>query len=393
MRVLFVNDKCGYFGGVEQNVVDAAIGLRGRGHECSLAFLSPATGQADYQAHFDRTWDLSTVAFEQVVAEAQPDVVYFHKISPLPPLPPGVRTVRMVHDHDLCCPRQHKYFTFSGRICRHRADWRCWLDLAFLQRDRQSRAGVRFKNICGTLAEMQRNRSVDLLLVGSRFMRDELCGNGFADDHVRILPPLISMAGAAPAAASAGPNVLYVGQLIRGKGVDLLLDALSRVRVPWEATIIGAGNARASLDRLCANLGLAGRVNFVGWVPHEDLPAYYAAAAVVAVPSRWPEPFGLVGLEAMRAAKPVVAFDVGGIGDWLTRGETGLLVPEQDTAAMARALGWLLRDAKLARRMGEAGLQRATEQFAFCDYLDRLEQHLTGARAVDRPREATCELA
>ncbi|MEO1367304.1 MAG: glycosyltransferase, partial [Acidobacteriota bacterium] len=137
-------------------------------------------------------------------------------------------------------------------------------------------------------------------------------------------------------------------------------------------TLVGDGNARADLEKLAARLGVAGRTRFVGWVDPERIGGFYRRAQVVVMPGRWPEPFGLVGQEAMARAKPVVAFDVGGVGDWLDDGRTGLLVPEQDLGQMAGALDRLLSDAALRRRLGRTARSRYRERFLFEPYLDQL---------------------
>jgi glycosyltransferase involved in cell wall biosynthesis len=384
VRILFVNEKLGWFGGVEQNIADTAAGLRDRGIECRLAWGEETTRDpAGYTALFAGV-DRCSVhggageSLDALVRRHRPDVVYFHKVARLPDLEGLPRAVRMVHDHDLCCPRKHKYFAHNAHVCHHPAGWRCWLDLAFIERARGTALGVRLRPLGNHHAEMRRNRALDLCLVGSRFMRDELAMNGFAADRVEILPPVVRMRAPAVSDAAADPHILYVGQLIRGKGVDLLLEALARVRQPFRATIIGEGNARPALEAQCAALKLGDRVRFLGWVPNAELGAHYAAARVLAVPARWPEPFGMIGLEAMHHARPVVAFAVGGIPDWLVDGTTGFLVPERDTGAYAAALDRLLADRDLATRMGRAGLERVHSVYTFEGYLDRLVTLLAG---------------
>jgi glycosyltransferase involved in cell wall biosynthesis len=90
------------------------------------------------------------------------------------------------------------------------------------------------------------------------------------------------------------------------------------------------------------------------------------------VPSVWPEPMGLAGIEAMRFGLPVVAFDAGGISDWLTDGENGFLVPWMDTHLFARRIDELLADKQMARAMGRRGLERADRDFDFHRYIDGL---------------------
>ena len=167
-----------------------------------------------------------------------------------------------------------------------------------------------------------------------------------------------------------------MGQVIRGKGVDLLLRALVQVPGEWHATIVGTGNHLDACRLLAQELGIAARVTFAGWVPHISLESYYAHAAVCVVPSRWPEPFGMVGVEAMARGRPVIGFAVGGIPDWLDDGVTGILVPEADTGALGAAIASLLANPRWATALGQAGLARVRERFQPDQYLDRLMQVL-----------------
>jgi glycosyltransferase involved in cell wall biosynthesis len=399
--ILYANSKCGFFGGVEQNVADSAAGLAQRGHACHLAFGEDSgNGTAAFAGLFRGVHHLpeppasaagpDRAAVAALLEHLQPDAVFLHRVPTLRPWqdqPRACRTVRMIHDHDVCCPRRHKYFLSNGRVCQHRADWRCWFDGAFVQRVRGARLGFALVNLVAHAAERRRHRRLDLVLAGSRFMAEELRQNRVPADKIRILHPVVN----APLCDDPAPlpdgtaRVLFVGQLIRGKGVDLLLRALAQVRTPHDAVIVGTGNAEAGLRALCHDLGLDGRVRFAGWIANSELPAHYQAATVLAVPSRWPEPFGMVGLEAMHRARPVVAFAVGGIPDWLAHEKTGLLVPEQDVAGFAAALDRVLADRAGAARLGREGQARARAEFSFTRYLDCLEAHLRGAAAPVGP--------
>jgi glycosyltransferase involved in cell wall biosynthesis len=393
MRILFANEKRGAFGGVEQNVLDTARGLRSRGHRCTLAYAE-STGKNE--AAWDEAFEASTPCNELFAGGASEagrslseigdgaDVVYMHKVPSAAPFLDWVnrlntvslpRLVRMVHDHDLCCPRRHKYFAHNGRICHQAAGWRCWLDLAFLEKS-DGPLKVGFSPIGPKINEMRRNATLDALLVGSTFMREELLLNGFPDSRVHRVPPIVRPIDGEPTPPSSERSVLYVGQLIRGKGVDLFLEAFATLPNDVNATIVGTGNASEALQAQAAELGISDRVNFAGWVANEALDPLYRAARVVVVPSRWPEPFGMVGLEAMQRARPVVAFAVGGIPDWLEDGETGFLADEQDVETFASSIEKLLVDPDLAERMGRAGWQRARDDYSFESFLDAIEEHL-----------------
>jgi glycosyltransferase involved in cell wall biosynthesis len=135
------------------------------------------------------------------------------------------------------------------------------------------------------------------------------------------------------------------------KGGDYLLDALPRTHAaigPLRVTFAGEGPARADWERrasaiTAANPGIA--VRFAGWLQRQEIVALFDTADVLVVPSLWPEPYGLVGPEAGRRGVPSVAFDTGGISEWLTEGVNGCLAPGKrpTSAGLAEALIRCLR--------------------------------------------------
>lgn len=394
MRTLFVNEKGCAYGGVEQAVDDTAAGLSARGHAVHLLSCEPiAEGRSPLGAPFASRTRLELQAAEgtwrrqlaRALEAAAPDVVYVHRWAhreSLAELAAGLPTVRYVHDHDLYCPRRHKYFPLSRRICNHPLGVHCVLHGCLLTPQGPVPGLPGLVDLRAKARDLAFNRRLPTLAVGSRWMRDMMRRNGFAESQVVLLPPVpagLERDTPAPPADGAVPTVLFVGQLIRGKGVDLLLAALAGVRRPFRALLVGTGAQQHELVEQTRQLGLGGRVTFVGWVPHDRLADYYRQATVVAVPSRWPEPFGMVGLEAMWSARPVAAFAVGGIPDWLVDGETGLLAAEGDAKGLGHALEELLSDADLGRRLGEAGFARAREHYRFADYLERTAGLLAGA--------------
>lgn len=375
MRVLHVHERGGFYGGVEQILFDTARGLAARGWPQGLLHTDPQP-QVDYLAVFAQTG-----TGDDLIDAFDPDILFLHKVEDparVAALASRHPTVRMVHDHDLVCLRRHKYFPLSGRVCDRPAGADCLLNLCCIQRGAPGSAlPIVLKGLGEVRAAIRANRGVRQLMVGSRWMERELVMNGLAQDRVTIIPPIpAALAEARPVPPSREPEVLCVGQVIRGKGVDLLLKALARVPGDWHATIVGTGNHLDTCRTLARNLRIADRVTFAGWVQHQALEPYYARATVCAVPSRWPEPFGMVGVEAMARGRAVVAFAVGGIPDWLDDGVTGILAPEADIAAMGAAITTLLGDRERAADLGRAGLARVQAQFQPAQYLDRLIQIL-----------------
>lgn len=160
------------------------------------------------------------------------------------------------------------------------------------------------------------------------------------------------------------PVVACVSRLVPRKGQDVLLQALPRVRrcVPDTVLLlVGGGRYRRQLAAMAAKLGVSAAVVFTGGVPHDELPAHYAAADVFAMPCRTRragmdvEGLGIVYLEASACGLPVVAGNSGGAPDAVRDGETGYVVDGRDVAAVADRLVQLLTDPALRARMGTAG--------------------------------------
>ncbi len=163
--------------------------------------------------------------------------------------------------------------------------------------------------------------------------------------------------------------ILAVGRLVYKKGFEFLVQALQEVlRVSPNARLVlaGDGDLRGDLETQAAALGLAARVTFAGMVPREEIPAYFAASDIVAVPSVRDEAGNVdglpnVALEAMAAGKPLVASRVAGLPQVVDDGINGLLVQERNPHELAEALLRLACDANLRRSYGAAGRVRVRE--------------------------------
>jgi glycosyltransferase involved in cell wall biosynthesis len=394
MKLLFVHDIIGSLGGAETNVFATADALTRRGHQAGLlAQRSSGKGDGPWRDLFSENlfW-MNNEPAGAIAHRFGADVVYVHKCERLPVieslLQSGIPLVRMVHDHDLYCLRSYRYNPLTRHICTRPAGAHCVFPcLAPLKRNRGGALPVRWASFAEKQRELALSRRFDRNIVATGFMKHELLINGFDPARIDICPPVPQPAQSAePLSSTFSPRnlLIFAGQVIRGKGVDVMLRALAKVRAPFEAIILGDGNHRPSCEKLSRRLGLENRVTFKGFIRQSDLQAFHREASAVLVPSVWPEPMGLVGLEAMRNALPVVAFDAGGIRDWLHDGENGFLVPWMDTDIFAEKIDALLADKNLARSMGARGYARFQRDYDFNDYITRLEDLFSRAAAARR---------
>ena len=221
--------------------------------------------------------------------------------------------------------------------------------------------------------------AVDRALVNSRFSREsfqQVFGRDATVCHLGV------PTDRPPPQVAREDYVAVVSPLTPKKNVHNVVEAMDVLAHRWGRSdvrlrIVGDGPARGALEALAAERGLAGRVEFLGYLPDGALPDFYARARLsVYVPID--EPFGLVPVESMRCGTPPVVSNHGGPLDSVVHGETGLHVDPFDPEAIAAAVRDLYDDDARIAAMGEAGARRVRDTFSLDRFLDRFERLALG---------------
>jgi glycosyltransferase involved in cell wall biosynthesis len=378
MRVLQVIDVVAPVGGAQRSVLDTMELLETAGHEVMVVH-----GDAAVDGHI-RSARYSDPDVSGSVHAFNPDLVHLHGTgvpSWLEPMLNARPVVHSLHDFSFACSTGSKYFR-DGSLCTRSHGLGCvgvGLARGCLHRVDPRPAVTSFRRIESALPRL---RAAAAIVVHSRFMHGVALQSGLPADRVSVIP-LFTRPGVDGSVPGAARIVAFAGRITPEKGLDLLIDALSARPDAWDLLLVaGEGWDRDRCERLARDGGIADRIEFRGHLDSRGVRETLAQARVVAVPSRWPEPFGLVGLEAMAVGRPVVATAVGGIPEWLDDGRTGILVPPRGAAALGQALGSLLADPARAAELGAEG-RRQVERFS-------REAHLQGLLAVyERATEAT----
>ncbi len=320
-KVLVYLEKSTIRGGIEIYAERDVARMRSEGMDVEL--LEVERGKLDAAFDFGR--------YGEIVVHKCGDVQTLERF-------PADKTTYFVHDHEPICPRTHAYTPLMRNCTRAGGFWPCIICAAacrhpLVAAERALTQGRR-------LAAMRRFRRIAVI---SQFMKGRLMANGISEDKIFLAPamPGGGAGGAAASIAAAVPtaardiDMLYAGQLIRGKGVHLLLKAMAMMKSGRTLDIIGTGNMEKQLKKLTSRLGLGGRVRFHGFQP--DAVSWMRRARTTVVPSFWQEPFGLVGIEARKAGSRVVAFATGGLKESCA-GEGTRFVESGNIAALAKAL-------------------------------------------------------
>ena len=397
MRVLIANEGLSGGGGVETYLSTLVPALQAAGHEVGVLHDNPAAQTAPQRIAPEGTWHVGVKdeglekAIEGVRGFA-PDVCFTHNMRSLEiesRLVSEWPAVKMMHGHFGTCVSGQKAFVFpSMKACTrtfgpgclaHYLPRRCGQasPIAML---REYRWGSDQRSL------FSRYRAI---VVASRYMRDEYLRAGVPPGSVHAIPLFAPPAHSAPYGDGAprSIDILFVGRLTNLKGPDVVVDAAARasrlMQRPLNVVFAGDGPERAYIrDRALAR-GIT--VRLTGWVSPEERDRLLRDAMVLAVPSRWPEPFGLVGLEAAACGTPAVAFNNGGIRDWLLDDENGRLIPPAaDVEGFGDALVELLTKPALHARLS-AGARAAAARFtleAHVGALTRVLAHAAGQPAV-----------
>jgi glycosyltransferase involved in cell wall biosynthesis len=332
MRVLHVADRLSDRGGAYTWMVGIVRGLIEVGHELHLAVGAvdgslpepcPVTVLPALGARTAAPADL-----DPLVRSLAPDVVHVHN-TPNPAVLGWAATRRnalvTVQDHRFFCPARGKW-TLDGDACREPMSREtcasCFEDAGY------------FEEILGlTERRLAALRSARAVTVLSLYMREELVRAGVSPTRVRVVPPFVHGFdhGAAP---SGPPCVLFVGRLVRAKGALEAVEAWRLSGVDLPLVMAGTGPLREEIESR-GRARPAPPLEVLGWVGRERLSSLYARARVLVLPSRWQEPYGIVGIEAFSFGVPVAAWESGGVGEW----HPGIgLVPWGDLEALAEAI-------------------------------------------------------
>lgn len=395
MKILVANYARELIGGIEAYLHAAVPALAARGHR--IAFLYERAPAAEPAAlGCEQEWAAGTGAasLQTAISAARgwkPDCIWFHGVhsreleSALLALAP---VSAFVHSYDGTCATGEKSFRLpSQRPCDRRMGPLCWANNFTRQ------CGLRRPDHFAAQYRRQRQRAAALagcrsLAVASRHMAAELQRQlAHRAPPIAVLPfPLLqARAPELPRRDDPPRRLLMLSRLTRAKGGAALLQAAAlaqpRLAARLEITIAGDGPELPLLRSLAWRKHLD--VHFPGWVLPMHRAELLANADLLVVPSLWPEPFGLVGLEAQAQAVPAVAFDLGGIPEWLRPGITGELAPAHPPKpeALAEALVRALGD----RAHWQALRRQAWEHAGECQigpHLDRVEAMLPGAEAA-----------
>jgi glycosyltransferase involved in cell wall biosynthesis len=375
MRILLVNESArSHTGGAHRVVVETVGLLRAAGHTVGLAYSDGGPSEVDCSLHrfsFDQTENQLASGWEEIRREFQPDITQIHltnhpfflgEIARFGPV------CRYLHDQSFFCSAGDRMLGGFQPCHRPHGPACLWHHYA---------SGCGGKNPLGNWERWsQVQQKMDLsrtmhFQIASKFMAQGLRENQISPERIHLVP-LYAREPAVTGVTTIAGRIVVASRLVPAKGVHVMVAALRHLPETITLVIAGDGPERARLEEQARDGGVAARVRFCGEISADALDAEIAAAELVVSPTLRPEPFGLIGPEAMAHAKPLVAFDGGATPEWLVDGENGVLIHERTPEALAAAIKTVLDDSKRAAAMGNKGREMWRQNFAPGSYVSNL---------------------
>jgi glycosyltransferase involved in cell wall biosynthesis len=355
MKILHVNNSPE--GGGTETYIHRIIQCLDKKHHDNLLFVQQFSQGNHPGRALKNTWR-NIKRLRKTIDNFNPDVIHVHNIN-------NFEILHFLNRQKPCLKSVHEFRPFcttlrirpdTGRPCSDHLSRRCFKTRCF-----SWAPGDMYRFTVDRYASRIIGR-YPAVLVMSRFMADMIQPLLVDPSVLNVIPYFFDPPEKTPQPLTEKPRLFTAGRLVSGKGFDVLMDILTKVETPFEMRIAGDGPLRTALEKKAEQLNL--NITFLGYLPEDKLAEHYSWSRLVVFPSTYPEPFGIVGLEAMGAARPVVAFDVGGVPDWLESGQTGYSIPPFDTDMFAKRIDELLNDDLLTKQMGDAGRARLVNEFS-----------------------------
>jgi glycosyltransferase involved in cell wall biosynthesis len=403
VRIVIATSRRKVIGGVEKYIQSIIPSLLERGHSIGLLYehsFDPGDETIDPTAARLPYWCIAKTGQAGCLRELatwKPDLVYSHGLDDT-----TLETALLERHATILYAHTYWGTCISGRKCHAQPRLQpCARRLgpACLALYYPRRCGGLNPNTMLRMYREQSKRNLNLrsyqaVLVASRHMYREFEQHGVDQNRLQLVPlPSTGLAGARPPATKVPKGrICFLGRLMDVKGVGYLLQAMRPAAKGLgrrlTVTIAGDGPDRASLQELATRLGVD--AEFTGWVSTEQRLNLLAQADLLAVPSLWPEPFGLVGIEAGCVGVPAVGYAVGGIPDWLIPGVSGELAPGDPptVAGLADALVRALTDHGHYSKLAQGAWEMARE-YSLAHHMAVLEPILTARHSAGCPTAVT----
>jgi len=385
MKILQINDDYERVGGAETYFFNLVDLLKKSGHQVFVFAIrgkpmktkdTLVVGEAkSFLGHYFSSKIFNFKVYSKLkkfIDKTKPDMIHIHNnyLAPFSVLLPirGHKVVQTIHDYMILCPSGWMVKKNSLEVCQGNIGLKCFKNNCL------SFHNLLISYLPFKLRVAASKRIVDKFISPSKKLKEYLEVFGF--QNVEHLPYFLNVKNYCfnPKLKKDG-NILYIGRLVKEKGISDLIKALPKVTSKINQahlTVVGDGPQKKHLISLAKKLGMTNKVNFVGKIPHKKIKEYYQEASVVVVPSLWLDNSPNVIYEAFSAGRPVIASNRGGMADFVKDGKTGFLFESGNINELAEKIVKILESKELYNELSTKCRQFGINNFTPEKHYQRL---------------------
>ena len=315
----------------------------------------------------------------EILENEKPDIIHIHNVENFGVYEASLTygpTIFTTHDYRTICPASMMYYRWPKEVCHRHSGPGCFSTTLrkHCLTPRPQYASYFYHRTQWILKNAHRFSHV---ITPSESVRHRFVKAGFNEHNLTVLPYYCSIEPReAPRSLPEKATISFIGRIADNKGYQYFVEALGQLPTHVQGVMVGnfTPQNKERTEQLAAKHNCADRLTLHPWASKDEIISLLDATSILVFPSLYAETLGIIGLEAFSRGVPVVASDIGGVRQWLTHGENGMLVKPKSSAHIRDAVLQLLSDKEALLNMGRNGISSINEYFRPDYHTDKLVQ-------------------
>jgi glycosyltransferase involved in cell wall biosynthesis len=342
-KIVWINTFASRKGGAERVIESIIKSLGNKNYEHILLYKFDSDIDFSFTNLFSKCFPI--VSIKEQLKQIDPDSIQLHNFDDYNLMKELLnfknKVFTFIHDHSFLCPRKHKYSPLSLNTCEKKMSLvSCTACCGLIVKENKK---IGFKLPIELIKKLKVMSQYKGLFVASKYMKKSLMINGMPENKI-FYHPLFTRIKKNKKDPYIKKQVTYMGQLEKGKGVDLLIKAYALSDKSFELIILGDGSLRSNLEGLVNSYKIKDKVTFMGKVDDKDIANIVGSSIATVCPSRSPETFNLSALESIILGTPVIASNIGAYLEWYIPGVTGEVFKSNNYYDLAKVLESISHD-------------------------------------------------
>lgn len=312
-----------------------------------------------------------------VLEQEKPDIVHIHNVENFGVMEASLAygpTILTTHDYRTICPASMMYYRWTKDVCHRHSGLGCFTTTLrkHCLTPRPKYASYFYHRTQWVLKNASRFAHV---ITPSESVKHRFVKAGFTEDTVTVLPYFCSIKPLErPRPLPGNPTISFIGRIADNKGYQYFVEALGQLPESVQGVMVGNFTAenKERTEQLARKHGCLDRLTLYPWASKQEVIDILDSSSILVFPSLYAETLGIIGLEAFSRGVPVVASDIGGVQQWLTDDENGILVTPKSASEIRYAVLQMLSNEEELLAKGQCGIDTINKQFLPHHHTDRL---------------------